>query len=379
MSGLENHLAGKLNKRKENGLLRKLSNPKGLVDFCSNDYLGLAHSLDLSKTIEKKLNTQQWLNGATGSRLLSGNSELAENLEAELSHIFRCEETLVFNSGYAANLAVLSSIPQKGDTIIYDELSHACIKDGARLSLAKRYAFRHNDLNDLENKIKKATGETYIAIESVYSMDGDLAPLHEIVNIAKKFNAHIILDEAHSTGVYGHNGSGLACHLNLQDNIDVRIHTFGKAMGVHGACTAGSKNLKQYLINFARPFIYSTALPPHCLISIGCAFKFLSENLQLQRELKNNISIFINATGKLTSRSLSTSGIQTAIITGNNNVKNASREFASEGFDIRPILSPTVPEGRERLRICLHAFNTQEEINKMTAVLMRLTEQLNLV
>jgi 8-amino-7-oxononanoate synthase len=177
--------------------------------------------------------------GSTGSRLLSGNSELAMKLEAKLAATFRSQATLLFNSGYAANLAVLSSIPQKDDTIIYDELSHASIKDGARLSLAKKYSFRHNDMSDLERKISRSTGRVYVVVESVYSMDGDSCPLRELTQLSKKLGFTIILDEAHTTGVSGPRGSGVSVEFDLHDQIDIRIYTFGKAMGACGACVAG--------------------------------------------------------------------------------------------------------------------------------------------
>ena len=309
------------------------------------------------------------MNGATGSRLLTGNSIFTLSVENKLATIFKVEATLLFNSGYTANLAVLSSIPQKGDTILYDELSHACIKDGARLSLAKRYSFKHNDLDDLEKKIKISTGQLFIVVESIYSMDGDVCPLQEIASLAKKYNAVIILDEAHSTGVIGEGGSGLASLQGIEKEIDIRIHTFGKAMGVHGACVCGSQILIDYLINFARPFIYTTALPPHSVLSIACAFDYLADQPTLQTQLNKNITLFLEHTKKYTFISNNNSSIQSAIIPGNQSVKSAARKLLENGFDVRPILSPTVPAGKERLRICIHSFNTEEEIVKLCEIL----------
>jgi 8-amino-7-oxononanoate synthase len=372
MSAFENSLIAKLSKRKEDGLLRELKNHHGLADFCSNDYLGLSRSVELFEMIQERIQNLHIANGATGSRLLSGNSKLTEEVEQKLSQIFRSESALIFNSGYTANLAVLSSIPQKGDTIIYDELAHACIKDGARLSLAKRYSFRHNDLDDLEGKIKKATGKIYIAIESVYSMDGDESPLNEIVLLAERYGGSIILDEAHSTGAYGESGSGMATALDLHKSIAIRIYTFGKAMGIHGACVAGSANLIKYLINFGRPFIYTTALPPHSIIAIDCAFQFLSKNIHLQKQLQSKISTYAKSVETSINKIKSKSAIQTAIFEGNENAKIASKTLQGNGFDIRPILSPTVPVGKERLRICLHTFNPDQEIHSMCALLTQL-------
>lgn len=279
-----------------------------------------------------------------------------------LANIFKASRALIFNSGYAANLGVLSSLPQRGDTILYDELVHACIKDGARLSLAARFSFRHNDLNDLESKLKKAQGKIFIAVESIYSMDGDQCPLEELVNLAERYHAFVILDEAHSTGVMGKSGSGLAVSLGVQSKVAVRVYTFGKAMGIHGACVVGSNQLIDYLINFSRPFIYTTALPPHSVASIECAFKYLDQHIDLQSTLQNRIKLFLDSTRWLTNRAHSKSAIQTAIFSGNDSTRLAAQKLQDNGFDVRPILSPTVPAGKERLRICIHTYNTDSEI-----------------
>jgi 8-amino-7-oxononanoate synthase len=359
------HLSNSLSKLTEINQLRSLKIIKDKIDFTSNDYLGLARSKELFWMIQEEVEKiSAPYNGATGSRLLSGNNELAESLETKLASIFKSEKTLVFNSGYAANMAVLASVPQRGDTIIYDELVHACMHDGMRLSKAQCFGFRHNDLEDLENKIKGATGQVFIAIESVYSMDGDESPLEELVALADKYNAVIILDEAHSTGSYGPNGAGLAVQKNLESKIPIRIYTFGKAMGVHGACVAGSKLLTDYLVNYARPFIFSTALSPHSLISIGCAFDFLSANIHLQNELKNRIALFLSRID-----SKSKSAIQALIVPGNREAKSLAQKLQDEGIDCRAILSPTVSAGKERIRICIHTYNSEGEIYRLTNIL----------
>lgn len=353
--------------RRDKNLFRDLKTSTGLVDFCSNDYLGLARSEILFDEIEARcaaIKLKQ--NGATGSRLLSGNSELTEKVEHKLASIFNSQSALILNSGYTANLAIFSSIPGKHDSILYDELAHASIKDGARLSLAHRYSFRHNDLNDLESKLKRINGKVFIAVESVYSMDGDECPLRELTSLAAQYDAFVILDEAHSTGVRGDKGSGLATSLGLEQKIDVRLYTFGKAMGIHGACIAGSERLIQYMVNFARPFIYTTALAPHSIIAIEAAFDYLQENLALQQVLQKNIATFLNGVSRLANRTLSNSAIQTVIFPGNENSKRAASTLRHAGFDIRPVLSPTVPTGTERLRICLHTYNTLHEISKLT-------------
>ncbi len=367
MNTLQSSLAKQLALRDTEGSRRFLKpDQHGLIDFTSNDYLGLARSPELFKAIDQKIDAvKAKSNGATGSRLLSGNSDYAEQVEKKLAHIFKSEAALVFNSGYTANLGVLSSLPQRGDTILYDELAHACMKDGARLSLAKRFNFRHNDLNDLESKLKLATGKIFIAVESIYSMDGDQCPLKELVDLSEKYGASIVLDEAHSTGVLGDKGAGLAVSLGLEDKIDIRIYTFGKGMGIHGACVAGSSTLRDYLINFARPFIYTTALPPHGLISIECAFDFLNQNISLQDVLTKKIEHFSHELNHAGENSTSKSSIQSICIGGNEKTKKVATGLQQKGFDVRPILSPTVPKETERLRVCLHTFNTNEEISNL--------------
>jgi 8-amino-7-oxononanoate synthase len=356
----------KLLQRREQQSLRVLTAPAGKLDFTSNDYLGLARSEEIyQRTLKRLTSLQLQKNGATGSRLLSGNSTYTQQVEASLAERFKADAALIFNSGYSANLAVLSSIPQRGDTILYDELAHACIKDGARLSLAQRFSFHHNDLADLEQKIKRATGRIFIAVESIYSMDGDQCPLAELVKIAESSGATIILDEAHSTGVLGAGGSGLAVSVGLEKKIGIRVYTFGKAMGVHGACVVGSLPLCEYLINFARPFIYTTALPPHSIASIECAFNSLDNSPELQSLLAKKIKLFQNNVRDMPNRTTSNSAIQTALFPGSANVRRAAAYFQENGFDIRPILSPTVPLGEERLRICLHTFNEDEHIKKL--------------
>ncbi len=372
MDALQIRVNEKVDDLAKKNLLRslKVSSPH-LIDFTSNDYLGLARSEELHQLISNTTQSfNHHLNGATGSRLLSGNSSYAEEVEQKLAALFKSESTLIFNSGYVANLGVLSCLPQKGDTIFYDELAHACIKDGARLSLANRFSFRHNDLNDLYNKLKRnSQGLTFIAVESIYSMDGDECPLLELIALAKEFNAVIVLDEAHSTGILGEGGSGLARSLNVEHEIDIRIYTFGKAMGIHGACVASSDYLKKYIINFSRPFIYTTALPQHSIAAIDCAFKYLDGNIELQSTLKKKINLFRQHCDFKTN---SHSPIQPILIPGNDQVKEVANSLNEDGFDVRPILSPTVKPGTERLRICLHAFNNNEDI-------VRLAETLNKV
>lgn len=357
-------ISQKLQARAAENALRRLTVREGLADFFSNDYLGFARSKTLQAAIKQKEQDYQLnvCNGSTGSRLLSGNSVLAEQIEKQLAAFFQVEKTLLFNAGYNANVGVLSALPQKGDTIVYDELIHASLKDGARLSFADRLSFRHNDLEDLERKIKKASGDIFIVVESIYSMDGDKAPLKEIVQLANRFSACIIVDEAHATGTCGVAGRGLVHEENLQEEIDIRIHTFGKAMGIHGACVAGSAMLIDYLINFSRAFIYTTAFSPHAFISVQCAFEMLEKSADTMYTLNKNIHLLSAGLRQHSCYIQSSGPIQVLNIGGNDVVKNLAAAIQGKGFDVRPILSPTVKKGEERLRICVHAYNTEQEI-----------------
>lgn len=362
---LPKKLKNKLDQRKDANNYRVLTHGNG-VDFFSNDYLGLARNDALHK-----INIQSYAlpkqNGSTGSRLLSGNSSLAEELENFLSELLCTESTLLFNSGYNANTSLLQAVPQKGDTIIYDELIHASLKEGARLSFAKRFAFKHNSLEDLKNKLSKAEGDKYVVVESIYSMDGDSSPLKELADLCSTSeNTYLIVDEAHSTGIWGKNGSGLCCDMGIEDKVFARIHTFGKAMGCHGACIAGSEELKTFLINFGFSFIYTTALPAHALHSIKNAFEYNRKEPQLTETLFKKITLFKNS---ITQKNFieSMSPIQVMRVgNGNEETKSIAHNLIKKGFEARPILSPTVKKGEERIRICLHSFNTDEEILQLT-------------
>lgn len=382
-----NKILKKLSERATTNSLRKLSSQNDLVDFSSNDYLGFSQSKEIfSKTHQYLIENNLQQNGATGSRLLSGNQNLHEEVEGHLTSFFNSEATLLFNSGFDANIGLFSSIPQRGDIIFYDEYIHASIRDGVRLSNAKAYSFKHNDLADLEQQILRQAQndslihaelvEVYVATESVFSMDGDSPDLIVLSQLCKKHNAHLIVDEAHAVGVFGKNGCGLVRKLNLEKEVFATIVTFGKAMGCHGAAILGSENLKEYLINFARSFIYTTALPLHALTTIKMAFEelvILNDNKESQQEkLQANIQYF-NSQLKINYSKLnfieSNSAIYCCIFLGNDNVKSIANQLQEKGFDVKPILSPTVAKGQERLRICLHAYNSQKEIKEVLELL----------
>ncbi|RZK73594.1 MAG: pyridoxal phosphate-dependent aminotransferase family protein [Pedobacter sp.] len=361
--------------RIENGSLRKLSETKGLIDFCSNDYLGFARSEKLAIAIEEETSKITCgLHGATGSRLISGNRPFTEATEAFIADFHQAESGLIFNSGYDANVGLVSSLAQRGDTIISDELIHASLIDGARLTYANRYTFRHNNLTDLEAKLRSAKGNIYVLAESVYSMDGDIAPLQEINMLCEQYEANLIVDEAHAIGIFGNHGKGLVQELNLEKKVFARVVTFGKAIGCHGAIVLGSNLLRDYLINFARSFIYTTAASLHNIAAIKCAYERLIE-LDHSLLIRKKISLYSSLMGQaaLTTHPHSVSAIQTVLYSTNAAAKSAAFVLQKKGLDVRAILSPTVPQGRERLRICLHLFNKDEEISTLVDELKRLT------
>jgi 8-amino-7-oxononanoate synthase len=363
------YIKSKLDERTSSGIYRALKPESNLIDFCSNDYLGFARSSALRKSISREISSYPHnLNGSTGSRLISGNLIYTENLEQQIAAFHKSEAGLLFNSGYDANVGLFSSLPQKGDTIIHDELIHASIIDGARLSHANRYTFRHNDLDSLEAKLKQAKGICYVIIESIYSMDGDTPPIIDILQLTEQYNAHLIIDEAHAVGLYP---SGLVTHLNLQDRVFGRIVTFGKALGCHGAIVLGSDLLRQYLVNFARSFIYTTAASFHQLASIKMAYELLENADDDIIQLKNNISLFKQGIGPNPAYRLlnSDSSIQCLLLNSNTKAKQAAAHLQNAGFDVRAILSPTVQQGTERIRICIHSFNTTAGISQLTTTI----------
>lgn len=361
-----NRYQKELEDRKNEHLLRALPNTSASIDFFSNDYLGLACSSNLHQAIEREYSSlSPKSSGSTGSRLLSGNSVYAEELEAQLAHFHGAEQALIYSTGYAANLGLISCLGKKGVHFVCDELIHASMIDGLRLSQGTRHKFKHNDPKDLSNKLQGIDGEKIVLIETVYSMDGDTAPLESIVGICQDFGAALIADEAHAIGVMGEKGEGLVSHLGLQNELLATVVTYGKAVGVHGAAVLSEKWLKDYLINFSRSFIYSTAPSNHQLSSIKCAYASMASATDLREKLQSNIEYFNSKRNKVASLQWikSNTAIQSLIIPGNEKVIEAAKHLEAKNIAILPIRSPSVAKGEERLRISLHAFNTHDEID----------------
>ena len=368
-------LTAKLDQRMRNNALRKLTDAHAKIDFSSNDYLGFAKSTAIFHATHQYLVANDLkCNGATGSRLLSGNHKVYEEAENGIAAFHQSESALIFNSGYDANVGFFSAVPQRGDLILYDELSHASIRDGIQLSKAKAYKFQHNDLEDLEHLIlrfKTESTEIYIVTESVFSMDGDTPNIQELVLLCEKYDCFLVIDEAHALGVFGDKGAGLIQTQQLQNRIFARIMTFGKGLGCHGAAIVGSEQLKQFLVNFSRSLIYTTGLSPHAVATILTAYQYLDRESQVLAQLRENISYFNQEKNLLGLKPMfvrSKSAIQSAIIPGNDRVKTIASQLQQKGFEVKAILSPTVPEGQERLRFCLHSYNSRDEISEVLAL-----------
>jgi 8-amino-7-oxononanoate synthase len=363
--------ANALKKQSTKGLFREwgpLRNPSE-VDFYSNDYLGLGINPTLNKRIARQFQEMNIPLGSSGSRLVSGHSELQENFESSCCRYFHSKAAIFFPNGYMANLALLSCIATRHDTIIYDEQAHVSIKDGIRLSQAARFSFRHNQPADLDKKLAKAKGNLFVVVEAIYSMDGDVCPLLEILQICEKYGAHLIVDEAHSTGVLGQMGQGLCVESQLHDRIWARIYTFGKALGASGAILALQADAKKYLINFSHPLIYSTAPLPIQILLCSEQLSKLSESKDQIAQLQDNIAYWngkkIESEGRI-SKNLS-SPVQYILVPGNAPAKALGKYLQQSGFQIKAMLSPTVSEGKERLRVSLHSYNLPSEIDQLFA------------
>ncbi|UOQ76658.1 8-amino-7-oxononanoate synthase [Hymenobacter sp. 5516J-16] len=374
-SPLHQRLTEHLAKREADGTRRRLTlPPAGLVDFSSNDYLGLSRHPAVQQALLAAVDAA----GSTGSRLLTGNSAAAEALETQLAQFHGAEAALLFNSGYAANLGFFAAVPRRGDTILYDEASHASVKDGIRGSFATAWSFRHNDVADVERKLARATGAVFVAVESLYSMDGDMAPLPELAALCRERELYLVVDEAHTNGLYGPRGEGLVVELGLENDVFARVLTFGKALGSQGAAVVGATLLRDYLLNFSRPFIYTTALAPHSVVALAAAYEVLPDLLAERRQLfalSDYLRTRLNAVPGLRVPPES-HVIHPVFFTGAPgpaHVRQVAATAQAAGFDVRAIVAPTVPTGTERLRLILHSYNTEAEINELATLLTRIS------
>ena len=352
--------------------------PASGLDFTSNDYLGLAAHPALREAAKKALD-EYGIVGAGGSRLLRGHHPLHEALEARAADFFVCEKTLYFGSGYLANLALFSALCDRRDAVVFDENIHASMKEGIHASRAERYRARHNDVSSFEENLKKAREANHqtiwIAVEGLYSMDGDFAPLDELAALAREYDARIIVDEAHSTGVFGQTGRGLSEALNEASAITV--HTCGKALGVAGALVCGSASTIDFLVNKARPFIYSTAPPPMLAACLIRALELIDEEPEYRQILLDRVRFTHEKLRAITDSALANSGSQIipVILQEEERALKIASELQSLGFDVRAIRPPTVPQGTSRLRISINALHSEDDIAELCTALGRAMEK----
>jgi len=380
-----------LERRRKVGSLRKLSpyHQENTIDFSSNDYLGLAVSKEQNALVEetyKKLAHHSL--GATGSRLLTGDSDYAQTLERRLAKWHKRPAALLCNSGYDANLSVLSSLTMNC-VVLLDELCHSSIHMGVRLSKGCNVCtFLHNSINDLRRILREKTRadsstRILIVVESVYSMDGDQSPLRGILETAAEFNACVIVDEAHGLGVLGEEGMGLLSQDGLENHpaLLCSVHTFGKAAGCHGAVICGSSAIREYLYNYGRPIVYSTSLPLHSLVAIACAYRTMSSGkgrllrarvAERVERFRNNMRKILLARDGSISLAPSESPIQALILPGNAvciDFCSIMSQKSEKRILLYPIRTPTVPKGQERIRIILHSHNTTQQVDELTTLI----------
>jgi len=394
-NGLEKMLRDRLDNRYIKSRLRKLTvSPVGAVDFSSNDFLSLSTSPLLRSAFLEELNrySSTFAIGSGGSRLLDGNSAYADQLEMEIAAFHNAPTGLLWNSGFDANSGMFACIPQPGDVIIHDELIHASVHDGMKLSrAAKCIPFAHNSVSHLrqlvgtlvakDEEMRHGRKNVFIAVESVYSMDGDLAPLTEIKDLKDellpKGNCHIIVDEAHATGVLGPNGRGLVSQLGLEKDIFARLHTFSKGLACSGAIVLCSPLVRSYLINYARPLIYATFMPFPSLAAIKASYSLLSSGrtqalathlrnltLRFHSLLREMLAKFIDCPAIDKILSIPESCPQSPIFSlVTEHPRSLAKHLQDGGFVVRPVVPPTVPTSR--VRVCLHAGNSMKELENL--------------
>ena len=361
---LSKRLEQRLEQRKKTGNLRSLACRSGL-DFSSNDYLGLRSDQTLKGLTEAVLSRVKPDLGSSGSRLLSGHNQLCDDLEMKLARKFSSPAALLFNSGYTLNLGLPEFLSEDEDIFLADELVHASVKSGLKLAKGKTYYFRHNQISHLQSKLKRLSpgfkGQVFILVESVYSMDGDLAPLADLVDLARTYHAALIVDEAHGAGVFGPGGVGCVAGQGLEKDVFARVVTFGKAYGSHGAVLLGSELLRQSAINFCGSFIYTTSMTPAHLLALDTMFDYLGTRPDYQENLHHNVEHLKNLTGFLTQKS----PIFSFMIPDIHQLNQLARDLDQHGFIVFPVWSPTVRRGTERLRVVLHRYNELSDISNL--------------
>jgi 8-amino-7-oxononanoate synthase len=372
---MENFIERELESLKRFGLYRELRvldgpcepviqlNGRKVIQFSSNNYLGLATHPRVKQAAREAI--AKFGTGAGASRLISGNFRIHEELEQALAKFKGTQAALVYATGSMANLGVFSCLVGSGDTVLLDEFDHATLYDGARLSRAEIKTFKHNDMQDLARVLEQSASSRrrMIVVDGVFSMDGDVAPLPEIVRLARKHDALTLIDEAHATGVMGRTGRGSLEHFGMApDSVDIQIGTLSKALGSLGGYAACSKKMRELLINKSRPFIFTTALPPACAAAALAALKQIQKQPSLRQKLWKNRELLVSALKKSGLNILGTTPIVPVILGQPARVVKAQKELMDKGFNVPGIRPPTVPKGSSRLRISLMATHTEKQI-----------------
>ena len=358
------------------GARRRALSPQVGIDFSSNDYLGLARSPLLAEAARGALD-RGVPTGSGGSRLLRGNDPEHEALEAYAAALFGCERALFFSSGFAANATLFSSLPQRGDLVVYDELIHASAHEGLRIGRAERVAAAHNNADAFDTATRRwraggGAGRVWIAVESLYSMDGDLAPLGDLMAIATAHDAVLLIDEAHATGVFGPEGRGLAAHLEGRANV-ITLRTCGKALGVEGALVCGPAVVADFLVNRGRGFIFSTAPSPLMAAVARAALGLMHSAPQLRAALWGRIRHAETVFAPL-GATVSGSQILPLIVGDDARAMALAAQVQATGFDVRAIRPPTVPQGTARLRITITNNASLEQITQLAGLLAELRQ-----
>lgn len=342
-----------------------------MLMFASNNYLGMANNPYVKEKVKAAID--QYGVGLGGPPLLNGYTKLMEELEERLAHLKHQESAMVFSSGYAANVGMMTALTQSNDHVLYDELSHASFFDGMRMTQVPSTKFAHNDLVDLESKLaklSKTTSDTlFVGIEGVYSMDGDLAPLDKIIPILKKYNAFCMLDDAHGTGVLGKTGSGTAEHFGVEHQIDLSMGTFSKSFAMTGGFLAGSKELIDYLRFFARSYMFSAALTPATLAAVLAGIDVVEKQPELRERLLDNARYTIQKLAPFGLVSRPEAAIIALKVPEWIDARKANHFIHERGIFLNVIEYPAVPEGQERFRISVTTEHTKQDIDRLTEVI----------
>lgn len=369
--------------------LRDLSGPqsattvvdgKRVVQLSANNYLGFANHPRLKAAAKEAV--EKYGSGSGASRLVCGNLELNGKLEGKIAKLKKKECALLFSTGYMANIGIITSLMNKEDVIFSDELNHASIIDGCKMSRAETRVYPHNDMDALERLLKETRHCTHrlIVTDGIFSMEGDISPLPDLVSLAERYECMVMVDDAHATGVLGTNGGGTGEHFALEDKIDIAMGTLGKALGGFGAFVAGSHGLREFLINRARPFIFTTGLPPAVIASGIAALELLEEEPEIKMRLWENVGFFKKRVEELGFNTLRSETQIIPVLVGDTSLTMRMGEMLlNEGVFVQGIRPPTVPQGSSRLRITIMATHTQSELECALEAMEKVGKKLHLI